>query len=116
MAHANGATGFVHVSAIGLDAASSAAYARGKALGEQKVLEGFPKATILRPSIVFGKDDNFLNLFGQMIGMAPALPVFGPERGYSWFMWTMWPRRSRWRWKIRRGMVDMSTSWAVPNS
>ena len=79
MAHANGATGFVHVSAIGPDAASSAAYARGKALGEQKVLEGFPKATILRPSIVFGKDDNFLNLFGQMIEMAPALPVFGPE-------------------------------------
>ena len=79
LAKANGVHGFVHVSAIGPDASSSAAYARGKALGEQKVLEAFPEATILRPSIVFGKDDNFLNMFGQMIEMAPVLPVFGPD-------------------------------------
>ncbi|MEO1647674.1 MAG: complex I NDUFA9 subunit family protein [Pseudomonadota bacterium] len=79
IAKANGARGFVHVSAIGPDANSSAAYARGKALGEEKVLAAFPEATILRPSIVFGKDDNFLNMFGQMIEMAPALPVFGPD-------------------------------------
>ncbi|MEO0591612.1 MAG: complex I NDUFA9 subunit family protein [Pseudomonadota bacterium] len=78
IAKANGAAAFVHVSAIGPDATSTAAYARGKALGEQSVLEAFPEATILRPSIVFGKDDNFLNMFGQMIEMAPALPVFGP--------------------------------------
>jgi len=74
-----GVEGFVHMSAIGPDAQSSAEYARGKALGEQRVLEAFPKATILRPSIVFGKDDNFLNMFGQMISMMPVLPVFGPE-------------------------------------
>ncbi len=79
IARANGVKGFVHVSAIGPDANSSAAYARGKALGEEKVLEAFPDATILRPSIVFGKDDNFLNMFGQMIEMMPVLPVFGPE-------------------------------------
>ena len=75
----NGVRSFVHLSAIGPDAQSSAAYARGKALGEQRVMEAYPTATILRPSIVFGKDDNFLNLFGQMIEMAPALPVFGPD-------------------------------------
>ncbi|MEL6530716.1 MAG: complex I NDUFA9 subunit family protein [Pseudomonadota bacterium] len=79
IAKANGVRGFVHISAIGPDADSSAAYARGKALGEAKVLEAFPEATILRPSIVFGKDDNFLNMFGQMIEMMPVLPVFGPE-------------------------------------
>lgn len=79
IAKAHGAAAFVHVSAIGPDADSTAAYARGKALGEQLVLEAFPEATILRPSIVFGKDDNFLNMFGQMIEMAPMLPVFGPE-------------------------------------
>ncbi|MEO0464854.1 MAG: complex I NDUFA9 subunit family protein [Pseudomonadota bacterium] len=79
LAAQNGAQGFVHVSAIGPDKGSSAAYARGKALGEEKVLEAFPQASVLRPSIVFGKDDNFLNMFGQMIEMMPALPVFGPE-------------------------------------
>ena len=79
LAKANGVKGMVHLSAIGPDAQSSAAYARGKALGEQKVLEAYPEATILRPSIVFGKDDNFLNMFGQMVEMAPVLPVFGPE-------------------------------------
>ncbi|TAD75336.1 MAG: complex I NDUFA9 subunit family protein [Sphingomonadales bacterium] len=79
IAAANGAKAMVHVSAIGADAASSTAYARGKALGEQRVLDGFPAATILRPSIVFGPDDNFLNLFGGMIEMLPVLPVFGPD-------------------------------------
>ncbi len=79
LAQANGVKSFVHVSAIGADAASPTAYARGKALGETRVLDGFSMATILRPSIVFGKDDNFLNLFGGMIEMLPVLPVFGPE-------------------------------------
>ena len=79
LAAASGVKSFVHISAIGADAASPTAYARGKALGETRVHEGFPKATVLRPSIVFGKDDNFLNLFGGMIEILPVLPVFGPE-------------------------------------
>jgi len=79
LAAAGGVTSFVHISAIGADAASPTAYARGKALGEERVMAGFPTATILRPSIVFGPDDNFLNLFGGMIEMLPVLPVFGPE-------------------------------------
>jgi NADH dehydrogenase len=79
LAAANGAKALVQISAIGADANSPTAYARGKALGEKRVLAAFPTATILRPSIVFGKDDNFLNLFGGMIEMLPVLPVFGPE-------------------------------------
>lgn len=79
IAKANGAKAFVHVSAIGADADSPTAYAKGKALGETRVLEAFPEATVLRPSIVFGKDDGFLNMFAGMIEMLPALPVFGPE-------------------------------------
>lgn len=79
IAHENGARAFVHMSAIDPDAQSSAAYARGKALGEQRVREAFPEATILRPSVVFGKDDNFLNMFGQLIQLMPILPVFGPD-------------------------------------
>jgi NADH dehydrogenase len=79
LAAAQGVRALVHMSAIGADAASPTAYARGKALGEERVLAAFPKATILRPSIVFGKDDNFLNLFGGMIENLPVLPVFGPQ-------------------------------------
>jgi NADH dehydrogenase len=74
-----GVRSLVHVSAIGADTHASAGYARAKAVGEQQVLAGFPKATVLRPSIVFGKDDNFLNLFGGMIELLPVLPVFGPQ-------------------------------------
>jgi len=79
IAQENGAKAFVHLSAIGPDANSSAAYARSKAAGEANVRAAFPGATILRPSIVFGKDDNFINMFGKMIEMAPVLPVFGPD-------------------------------------
>ena len=74
-----GATAFAQVSAIGVDEESDVDYARGKAMGERLVLEAFPKATILRPSIIFGKDDNFLNMFAGLIRMMPVLPVFGPE-------------------------------------
>ncbi len=79
LAQTKGVQAMVHISAIGADANSPTAYAKAKALGEERVLAGFPKATILRPSIVFGPDDNFLNLFGGMIEMLPVLPVFGPE-------------------------------------
>lgn len=77
IAAANGARGFVQISAIGCDAESTVAYARSKAQGEKRVLEEFPTATIMRPSIVFGKDDNFINMFASMNEMFPVLPVFG---------------------------------------
>ena len=70
---------FVHVSAIGADAEGETAYAAGKGLGEELVHEAQPKATILRPSIIFGEDDSFINMFAGLIQSLPALPVFGPQ-------------------------------------
>jgi NADH dehydrogenase len=78
-ARAAGATAMVHVSANGADAESPVEYARTKAEGEIAVHAAFPKATIMRPSILFGPDDNFVNRFAGLIAALPALPVFGPE-------------------------------------
>lgn len=81
-ATAQGAAAFVHVSAIApLSDAETRynAYAEAKHLGERQVMAAYPKATVLRPSILFGKDDNFLNLFGGLIARLPVLPVFGPD-------------------------------------
>lgn len=74
-----GAAAFVYVSAIGADPGSDSGYARTKGEGERLVLEAFPKATIVRPSILFGEEDNFLNMFAGLIQSFPALPVFGPD-------------------------------------
>ena len=74
-----GVSAFVHVSAIGGDRESRADYARTKAEGEAAVLAAFPKATIVRPSILFGPDDNFVQMFAGLIANFPILPVFGPE-------------------------------------
>ncbi|MGL5136365.1 MAG: sugar nucleotide-binding protein, partial [Beijerinckiaceae bacterium] len=62
---------------IGADADSPAAYARTKAAGEAAVLAEFPGAVILRPSIVFGPEDNFFNQFAALARMLPALPLIG---------------------------------------
>lgn len=69
-----GAEALVHVSAIGADANGAAAYARSKGQGEAAVREAFPNATILRPSIVFGREDQFVNRFAGMMA-APIVPV-----------------------------------------
>jgi NADH dehydrogenase len=72
-----GIANFVHVSAIGADAASASAYARSKAAGEAAVLANVPEAVILRPSIIFGPEDGFFNLLAGMVRMAPVVPVIG---------------------------------------
>jgi uncharacterized protein YbjT (DUF2867 family) len=74
-----GITRMVQISAIGADATSKSAYARTKALGEQAVLEHMPEAVILRPSIVFGAEDQFFNRFARMAQLGPILPVVGAE-------------------------------------
>lgn len=79
VARDTGADAFVHISAIGADAASPVAYARTKAEGERAVLASFPHATVLRPSILFGSDDAFVTMFAGLIARLPALPVFGPQ-------------------------------------
>lgn len=78
-AAAAGARAFVQVSANGADAGSRIAYARTKAEGEAAVLAAFPSATVVRPSVIFGHDDNFINMFAGLIANAPVLPVFEPE-------------------------------------
>jgi NADH dehydrogenase len=70
----------VHVSAIGADARSPAQYGRTKAAGEEAVRAGFPGATILRPSIVFGPEDGFFNRFARMSQLSPVLPLIGGGR------------------------------------
>ena len=78
-AAANGARGFVYVSAIGADAESESAYSATKAKGEQAVLEAFPGASVLRPSVMFGEDDRFITMFASLIAAMPLLPVFGAQ-------------------------------------
>jgi NADH dehydrogenase len=70
----------VHVSAIGADERSPAAYGRTKALGEKAVLAAAPDATIFRPSVVFGPDDAFFNKFAAMARISPVLPLVGGGR------------------------------------
>jgi uncharacterized protein YbjT (DUF2867 family) len=67
----------VHISAIGADAQSASRYAQAKAAGEQAVLEALPEATIMRPSVVFGPEDQFPNRFAALARIAPALPLIG---------------------------------------
>ena len=67
----------VHISAIGADAKSDSLYAQSKAAGEAAVLAAFPTATILRPSVVFGAEDQFFNRFAGMARLGPILPVVG---------------------------------------
>ena len=72
-----GVAHLVQLSAIGADAASDSAYARTKAAGEAAVLGAFPAAVILRPSVIFGQEDQFFNRFAGMARMGPVLPVVG---------------------------------------
>jgi len=79
VANAAGAVGarMVHVSAIGADENSPSRYARAKAAGEKAVLSATPAATIMRPSVVFGPEDQFTNRFAALARMSPMLPLIG---------------------------------------
>jgi len=74
---AAGIESFVHVSALGADAASPSRYAQSKAAGEAAVRENLPGAVILRPSVIFGPEDQFFNRFAAMARLMPALPLIG---------------------------------------
>ncbi|MGC2203213.1 MAG: complex I NDUFA9 subunit family protein [Stellaceae bacterium] len=77
IARDSGVERFVHLSAIGADPRSASAYARTKAAGEAAVRDAFPTVTILRPSVVFGPEDQFFNRFAGMAMMMPVLPLIG---------------------------------------
>jgi NADH dehydrogenase len=81
-ANAAGARAFVHISAIGADINSPSEYGRTKGQGEQAVRAAFPKATIVRPSVVFGPEDNFTNRFAALADL-PLLPVIRPNARFQ---------------------------------
>jgi uncharacterized protein YbjT (DUF2867 family) len=73
----------IHVSAIGADAASPSEYARTKAAGEAASRAAFPRAVVLRPSILFGAEDNFFNRFASMAVLSPVIPIVGGETKFQ---------------------------------
>jgi len=77
LAKTSGVERFVHMSSIGVDKAVNSKYARTKSMGEKAVRAAFPEATILRPSVVFGYEDQFFNTFASMASILPALPLIG---------------------------------------
>lgn len=78
-----GVARMVHVSAIGADTYARSAYARTKAVGEAGVLRHMPNAVILRPSIIFGPEDEFFNRFASMSRLGPVLPVVGADTRFQ---------------------------------
>lgn len=76
-AAAAGVERLVHISALGADAGSTSIYARTKAEGEAAVRGAFPSAVILRPSVIFGPEDDFFNRFAAMARILPVVPVIG---------------------------------------
>ena len=82
-AAAAGGASLVHVSAVGADAGSPARYARTKAAGEEAVHGAHAGATILRPTTVFGREDQFINRFAGMIAALPVVPVLKPDTRFQ---------------------------------
>lgn len=78
-AKAAGVPALVHFSALGAEAGSASAYGRSKAEGEAAVRAAFPAATVLRPSFVFGREDQFTNRFAALVGSGPVVPVLRAE-------------------------------------
>jgi NADH dehydrogenase len=83
LAAENGVGRMVHVSAIGADADAESEYANSKGDGEAGVLKHMPDAVILRPSIVFGPEDEFFNRFAGMARMSPVLPIAGADTQFQ---------------------------------
>jgi NADH dehydrogenase len=80
---AAGVDALVHISAIGADPNSESRYGRTKGEGEEAVRAAFKPATIIRPSILFGREDNFINRFARLARLAPVLPVVRPEAKFQ---------------------------------
>ncbi|MEO1024538.1 MAG: complex I NDUFA9 subunit family protein [Pseudomonadota bacterium] len=77
IATAEGVSRLVHLSAIGADIDGDSLYAQSKGKGEAAVFEAFPSAVVLRPSVIFGPEDQFFNRFAGMTRMSPFLPLVG---------------------------------------
>ena len=83
MAKKNGVKKFIHISSIGANPESDSKYSKSKGIAEVKILEVFPEAVILRPSIVFGSEDQFFNLFSQISCISPILPIVGGDTKFQ---------------------------------
>ncbi|MEI4195973.1 complex I NDUFA9 subunit family protein [Roseovarius sp. E0-M6] len=83
LAAEEGVANMVQISAIGADKESDSIYAQTKAQGEEAVLEHFPNAVILRPSVIFGPEDEFFNRFAGMARMSPILPLVGADTKFQ---------------------------------
>lgn len=83
LAAEKGIATLVHLSAIGADTEGDSLYAQSKGRGEAGILEHFPNAVILRPSVMFGPEDNFFNRFAGMTRMGPVLPIVGGQTRFQ---------------------------------
>ncbi len=83
LAAENGVARMVHISAIGAGADAPSKYGQTKGLGEDDVLASMPNAVILRPSVIFGPEDEFFNRFSGMARMSPVVPLFGAETRFQ---------------------------------
>jgi len=83
LAAAEGVVTFTHISAIGADPEAESAYAASKGRGEEAILQAFPNAVILRPSVIFGPEDDFFNRFAGMTTLGPILPIAGGQTKFQ---------------------------------
>jgi NADH dehydrogenase len=83
LAAQEGALRFVQISAIGADKGSDSQYSISKAQGEEGILQHFPDAVILRPSVIFGPEDQFFNRFASMARLSPVLPLIGADSKFQ---------------------------------
>jgi NADH dehydrogenase len=79
----NNITNFIHLSALGVSETSDSKYSRSKASGDRRLLEKFPMAKILRPSLLYGKGDNFFGQFSQMASISPILPLISKNTKFQ---------------------------------
>ena len=79
----NNITNFIHVSALGVSETSESKYSRSKAGGDRRLLEKFPMAKIIRPSLLYGKGDNFFGQFSDMASISPIIPLISKNTKFQ---------------------------------
>ena len=83
IAKKEGINQFIHISSLGASTESNSQLLRSKGAGEEAVLECFPNANIIRPSLIFGTEDTFFNRFAKLSSISPLIPVVGPDTKFQ---------------------------------
>ncbi len=78
-----GVNQFIHISSLGASTKSSSQLLKSKGAGEEAVINFFPNANIIRPSLIFGSEDTFFNRFAKLSSISPLIPVVGPETKFQ---------------------------------